>query len=98
VMGWIGSIALAVNVLCTILLFSDRSEDSNRLSVWLCSRNDAIGNFLVIIAAFLVHKTSSAWPDVAVAILMAVMVINSAVRIGKKAVEELKGRSNIGQE
>ncbi|MDX1580972.1 MAG: cation transporter, partial [Alphaproteobacteria bacterium] len=62
VMGVIGFMAMAVNVFCAVLLFRHRGGDSNRQSVWLCSRNDAIANVAVIIAAGFVFWLQSGWP------------------------------------
>lgn len=89
-MGWIGLLALIINLFCTILLFRTRGKDSNMQSVWLCSRNDTIGNLLIIIAAGLVFATGSLWPDFIVALVIAGLASHSALQIIAQAKKELK--------
>ncbi len=89
-MGWVGALALFINVVCTILLFRTRGKDSNMQSIWLCSRNDAIGNILIIIAAGLVYTTKSLWPDLLAALVIAGLAGTSALKIIKQAKEELR--------
>jgi Co/Zn/Cd efflux system component len=81
VMGVIGFLALAANVTSVLLLMSYKDGDANVRSVWLCSRNDAIGNVIVMIAAVGVWGTATAWPDLIVAGIMAGLFLNSAVQI-----------------
>lgn len=81
VMGIVGLLALAANVLSVILLMSYRDGDANVRSVWLCSRNDAIGNVAVMVAALGVWGTATGWPDLIVAAIMATLFLNSAVKI-----------------
>ena len=69
-MGTIGLIALVANVVSAMLLYKFRSGDSNRESVWICSRNDAIGNIAVMLAAAGVFMTGTKWPDLIVALLL----------------------------
>lgn len=88
-MGAIGGLALAVNVVSAVLLFKFRNGDANVRSVWLCSRNDAIGNVAVIGAAGAVMWTASPWPDLIVAAAMAALFIKGAVSIIRQASEEL---------
>lgn len=90
VMGLVGTMALAANVVSAVLLFRHRSGDSNRQSVWLCSRNDAIANVAVIIAAGLVFLTASHWPDLLVGFFMAALSLHSAGQIIRQARSELK--------
>src|SRR5690606_21108307 len=68
-MGLIALLALAANVGSAVLLYAFRQGDANMRSVWLCSRNDAIGNVAVAAAALGVFGTQSAWPDLAVAVV-----------------------------
>jgi Co/Zn/Cd efflux system component len=89
VMGVIGLLALATNVGSVLLLLRYREGDANVRSVWLCSRNDAIGNLAVIGAAGLVALTGSAWPDVVVAGAMALLFLGSASQIVRQALGEL---------
>lgn len=77
-MGVIGTLALAANLWVAWLLYAYREGDANMRSVWLCTRNDAIGNLAVLAAAAGVFGTGSFWPDVAVAALMASLALLSA--------------------
>lgn len=88
VMGIVGTLALAANVLSALLLLRYRHGDANVRSVWLCSRNDAIGNVAVLFAALGVSTTATAWPDLAVAAVMAGLFVNSAVKIVRQALGE----------
>ncbi len=94
-MSSIGILALAVNVGVAVLLFKFREGDSNIQSVWLCSRNDAIGNIAVILAGLGVSYFSANWPDLAVAILISVLNVTSAVRVFQLAIKEKKHVHNI---
>lgn len=89
-MTLIGFLALAANVGVAILLYAYRNGDSNMRSVWLCTRNDALGNVAVIIAALGVFGTGTAWPDLIVAIIMAVLAFTAAKQIFVQATRELK--------
>ena len=70
-MGVIGMIALIANSSVALMLYAYREGDANMRSVWLCSRNDAIGNMAVMLAALGVFGSGSAWPDLLVATIMA---------------------------
>jgi Co/Zn/Cd efflux system component len=85
VMGLIGMLALAANLASVLLLLPYKDGDANVRSVWLCSRNDAIGNVIVMIAALGVWGTATAWPDLAVASVMAGIFLTSSVQILKQA-------------
>jgi len=76
-MGALGLIAMLVNLIVAIMLYSFRDGDSNMKSVWLCTRNDVIGNFAVMIAASGVFLTSTRWPDLIVAFGMGVLSLQS---------------------
>lgn len=89
VMGGVAVLALAANLLSVLLLYRWRNGDANIRSVWLCSRNDAIGNVAVMIAAFGVFGTGTAWPDLIVAAIMAGLFLQSSIRILKQARAEL---------
>ena len=93
-MGAVAVLALAVNVGVAALLFQYRNGDSNRQSIWLCSRNDAIGNLAVIAAALGVATSSSRWPDLAIAAIIAGLNISAAIRVVKLAREELRVSQN----
>jgi Co/Zn/Cd efflux system component len=89
IMGPVGLLALAANVFVAALVFRHRAGDANRESVWLCSRNDAIGNIVVIAAASGVFATGSFWPDVLVAVTMAVLSLSAAWRVIRRSLGEL---------
>tara|TARA_R110002096_G_scaffold116168_1_gene251800 strand:- start:740 stop:1369 length:630 start_codon:yes stop_codon:yes gene_type:complete len=89
IMGSVGLAALAANLLSVLLLVRFKDGDANVRSVWLCSRNDAISNIMVIIAASGVWASGSGWPDVIVAGLMASIFISGAFSIIKQARHEL---------
>ena len=85
VMGIIGFLALAANLASVGFLMPYKDGDDNVRSVWLCSRNDAIGNVVVMGAALAVWRTSSAWPDLAVAALLAGIFLSSSAQILRQA-------------
>lgn len=89
-MGIIGGLALLANVVSALILLRFRNGDANVQSVWLCTRNDAIGNVAVIGAAGLVMLTASPWPDLVVAAAMAALFLQSAIKIIRQAREELQ--------
>ena len=89
-MGIVGLLALAANLTSVFILLHWRDGDSNVRSVWLCSRNDAIGNVGVIAAGGLVAFTGAAWPDLVVATLLAGLFLKSAAAISAQALHELK--------
>jgi Co/Zn/Cd efflux system component len=88
VMGAVGFLALAANVASVLLLMSYKDGDSNVRSVWLCSRNDAIGNVAVMLAALGVWGTATAWPDLLVAAIMAGLFLSSSFQIIRQALAE----------
>ena len=88
-MGFIGMLALIANVSVAVMLYAYREGDANMQSVWLCSRNDAIGNLAVMLAALGVFGSSSAWPDLLVAVIMAILAISSSYQISMKALNEM---------
>lgn len=90
VMGVIGLLALLANIISAMLLYKYRSGDSNRESVWICSRNDVIGNIAVMLAAAGVFFTETKWPDLLVAGIMASLALSGSWRIIKSANDELK--------
>lgn len=95
VMGFIGLLALAANVASVLLLMSYKDGDANVRSVWLCSRNDAIGNVIVMIAAFGVWGTATAWPDLVVAGIMAGLFLNSSIQILTQSYREWRAGEAI---
>lgn len=97
VMGAIGFLALAANLTSVLLLLRYRDGDANVRSVWLCSRNDAIGNLAVVLAAGGVWTTGTAWPDLIVAGIMASLFLYSAIGIVRQALGELR-LASVGAE
>ena len=89
-MGTIGGLALAANVGVALLLYRYRTGDANMRSVWICSRNDAIGNVAVMIAALGVLGTGNAWPDLIVASIMAGLALTGGVQVFRQARSELR--------
>jgi len=92
IMGSVGLLAFAANATSVLLLLRYRDGDANVRSVWLCSRNDAIGNLAVILAAGAVYVTRTAWPDIAVAFGMALLFLHSAWLIIRQAGSEIQAR------
>ena len=90
IMGAIGVLALAANVSSVLLLMRYRDGDANVRSVWLCSRNDAIGNVAVVAAALGVWGTATAWPDLIVAAIMAALFLWSSSQILSQGVREYR--------
>lgn len=88
-MGAVALLALVVNVAVAWMLYAFREGDANMRSVWLCSRNDAIGNVAVFMAALGVFGTGSAWPDLAVASLMAALALHGGWTVLRQALGEL---------
>lgn len=92
-MGIVGLTALAANGFVLLLLWAYRSGDSNMQSIWLCSRNDVIGNCAVLCAAAGVFGSGSGWPDIIVASIMGALAAQGALRIVSHARAEL-GEAN----
>ncbi len=88
VMGIVGFMALAANLASVALLVRYKDGDANVRSVWLCSRNDAIGNVAVMVAALGVWGTATGWPDLIVAAIMAGLFLTSAFQIITQAMAE----------
>nr|WP_319516797.1 cation diffusion facilitator family transporter [uncultured Cohaesibacter sp.] len=95
IMGVIGFMALAANVSSVLLLMRYKDGDANVRSVWLCSRNDAIGNIAVMGASVVVYFTHSALPDIAVALVMAGLFLRSAQLIITQSVREFRQSHTI---
>jgi len=88
VMGIVGIMALAANLICLMLLWQHRRDDVNMRSAWVCSRNDVIGNAGVLLAALAVHLTGSPWPDIVIGLLIAAIFVRSAIAIIREASQE----------
>jgi len=85
VMGAVGVLALAANLVCLGLLWRRRADDINMRSAWICSRNDVIGNAAVLVAAGATAVTGSPWPDIAIGLLVASVFARSAVQVLREA-------------
>lgn len=90
IIGIFGLIALVANGVCFMLLWRHRGDDINMSSVWLCSRNDLVANSTVILAAFGVWLTQSAWPDIVIGLAIAALFAKSAFSVLTRAIHELR--------
>lgn len=97
-MAVVGFIALAVNASVAGLLYAFRGGDANMKSVWLCSRNDAIGNVAVMLAAAGVFGTGTLWPDVAVAVVLGLLGLSAGRSVIAHAREELNSSARTGEQ
>lgn len=88
IMGAVGFAAFVANAAVLAMLWAYREGDSNMRSIWLCSRNDVIGNFAVMLAALGVFGTGTGWPDVAVAAVMGTLALHSACLVIRQAIGE----------
>ncbi|RIA45617.1 Co/Zn/Cd efflux system component [Hephaestia caeni] len=89
-MGVVGVLALVANFACALMLWRHREGDANRRSVWICSRNDAIGNIAVVAAALGVFGTGTAWPDIIVAVILAGLGVSGGWQIIAHARRDLR--------
>lgn len=89
-MGGVAILALAVNVAVALMLYAYREGDANMRSVWLCSRNDALANIAVLLAAVAVAGTDSRWPDLLVAVIIAALGLSSGSSVLRQARSELR--------
>jgi len=94
-MGAVGFAALVANLSVALMLYRFRSGDANMRSVWICSRNDAIGNVAVMLAALGVFGTGSAWPDLLVAAVMAVLALTGGAAVLRQARVELRAATTL---
>jgi Co/Zn/Cd efflux system component len=88
VMGIVGVTAMLANITVAAMLYRYREGDSNMRSVWLCTRNDVLGNLAVLIAASFVYFAESPWPDIAVAVIMAGLALSGAFQVTRQALAE----------
>lgn len=93
-MGVVGFVALAVNGGVALMLYRFRSGDANMRSVWICSRNDALGNIAVMLAALGVLGTGSAWPDLLVAGAMGTLALSGSLTVVRHAREDLQAAAS----
>ena len=96
-MGVIGALALAANAAVALMLYAWREGDANMRSVWLCSRNDAIVNIAIAIAALGVLGTGSAWPDLIVAGIIALLALSASVSVIRQARGELLSEASCAR-
>ena len=89
VMGVVGTLALAANLGVAALLYAYREGDANMRGVWLCTRNDALGNVAVMLAALGVFGTGTGWPDLIVAVGMSALAISAGWSVMRQARREL---------
>lgn len=94
-MGAVGFAALLANATVLAMLWAYREGDSNMRSVWICSRNDVIGNCAVMLAAVGVFGTGTGWPDVIVAAVMGVLALQGAWIVIRQATGELRAASGV---
>ncbi|HEY6833784.1 MAG TPA: cation transporter [Pseudolabrys sp.] len=90
IMGAVGVLALAANLASVLILVRYKDGDANVRSVWLCSRNDAIGNVAVMLAAGAVWLTATKWPDLIVAALMAGLFLTSSAQILRQSLHQMR--------
>lgn len=88
-MGAVGTMALLANLGVAWMLYAYREGDANMRSVWLCTRNDAISNLAVVAAALGVFGTGHAWPDLAVAAIMASLALQGGWAVMRQARAEM---------
>lgn len=91
VMGIVGITALIANAAVALMLYRFRDGDANMRSVWICSRNDAVGNVAVVVAAAGVFGTGTPWPDLIVAAIIAGLGLTGGFQIMRQASKELRG-------
>lgn len=96
-MGVVGALALAANLGVALLLYAYRNGDADMRSVWLCSRNDAIGNVAVMLAALGVLGTGAGWPDAVVACIMGTLGITASRTVIRHACDEIRERARRPQ-
>lgn len=89
-MGGIALLALLTNLGIALLLFKFRDGDSNRQAVWLCTRNDAIANVLVLLAAIGVWWCQARWPDLVVALIIGLLGLSSGIKVIRQARLEMR--------
>lgn len=89
-MGSVGLAALLANAASFAILWVYRSGDANMRSAWICTRNDVLGNFAVLLAALGVFGTGTGWPDIIVAAVMAGLALQGAAIVLKQSLGELR--------
>ncbi len=95
IIGVVGALALAANLICVLCLFKFRNQDLNMRSTWLCARNDILANLGVILAAGAIHLFHSFWPDILIATVICLFILNSSIAIIKDASKELSSEKQF---
>ncbi len=90
VMGAVGALAFAANVVCFLLLYRHRGDNLNMSSTWLCSRNDLIANAGVLLAAGATYLAASRWPDIIVGCVIAALFLRSAYSVLRDAIRAFR--------
>jgi Co/Zn/Cd efflux system component len=90
VMGAVAVLALLANAVVALLLYRYRNGDANMRSVWICSRNDVLGNLAVIAAAAGVFGTAQGWPDAAVATILSALAVSGGIGVMRHARDEMR--------
>ena len=93
-MGILGFVALLINVIAVVVLLPHRKGDANVRAVWIFSRNDALGNILVVVAAGFVFLTSTSWPDLIAAGIIAILFLQSSFSIIRDARNDIRKSTN----
>jgi Co/Zn/Cd efflux system component len=94
-MAGVGALALVANTWCFVLLWRHRRDDLNMRSTWLCSRNDLIANGAVLLAAFLVARLGSRWPDILVGLGITALFLRTAAIVLHESIAELRRRAEV---
>jgi Co/Zn/Cd efflux system component len=89
-MGTVGFAALVANAASFVILWAHRRGDANMRSAWICTRNDVLGNLAVLLAALGVFGTGRGWPDIIVAVVMAILALQGAAIVLRQSVGELR--------
>jgi Co/Zn/Cd efflux system component len=89
-MGVVSVIAMAANGAVALMLYRFRVGEANMRSVWICARNDVLGNIAVLLAAMGVAATGERWPDSVVAVAMACLALTGGWSVNRQAVAELR--------
>ena len=97
-MGAVGFAALAANAASFGLLWRHRHGDANMRSAWICTRNDVLGNFAVLLAAAGVFGTGTGWPDLIVAAIMGALAIQGAAAVIRHSLAELREPAVVAAE
>lgn len=95
VMGVIGILALVANVIVAVLLYRFRNGDANMRSVWICTRNDAVGNMAVLLAAVGVFGTATGYPDFIVATILATLSLSAGWQTLRQALQEDRDHKKV---